>query len=703
VRNATTRDDDHGASPVDGSTGGGSVLGGGRMNATPDAAQDGGSGAAGWLLLRSDGRVVTADPLAAALLGEAEPTAMIGRGLADLLAPAAHAAITEALTAPRRWAGRLALATGGELHAELTPTAAGPSLLAVRARPPESSAAQASAELAQLLAVHQALDALADPQAAARAALQATAAIIRHDWSAVLLLAAAEVRTLAAYPSAMAGVGAGARWSPPDAAERALLASGEPSLDGALERRADDRSPLARLPAFGMRSALRVPLFDGERVVGAALLFAATTGAFGAAEGLRLERLVRPLGPRLLGPDVASPRALAGEGGWLAALGEVVPGAAHELNNPLAAIFGYSQIAGALGDEERTQALAAIEREAGRARRIVHNLLELARPQPTGRGPVSLEAVARRVIEVRRYALSVDNIALRTQFVPLPPLDADERRLEHALLELLAAAHRAVGDDGGSIEVSTALAEGRVRLAVTDSGPGVPPGSEQRLFEARGEALTGRGGPGLAAARTIAEEHGGRLLVERPPAGGVRLVLDLPLAGGGPAVSPSATRAEAPTPPSEAPATPLAAEPTPTASPPAPAAAPAPTPPAAPLARLLVVDDDPTLRTLARELLRTAGYAVELAASTDEALVLLARQSVDLVLADLQMPGRGGDELYAEIRERWPALAARTLFVTGDLESDRARRLFSEGGPPYLRKPFLRYELLEAIRTLLAR
>jgi signal transduction histidine kinase/ActR/RegA family two-component response regulator len=671
------------------------------MNAAGEATRDGG-GAAGWLLLRADGRVVAADPLAAALLGEAEPAALVGRALAEPLAAPASVAIAEALAAGRSWAGPIALAAGGELHAELTPTAAGPALLSLRTRPPAPDAAPGSAELTQLLAVHQALDALDDVEAAARAALQAAASVIRHDWSTVLLFDGAEARALAAYPSAMAGVDPGARWAPPDEAERILLDRGEPSLDGALERGADDRSPLARLPAFGMRSALRVPLFDGERVAGAALLFAARPGAFGAAEGLRLERLVRPLGLRLSGP--ASTAGGAGETGWLAALGEAVPGAAHELNNPLAAILGYAQIADALGEAERTQALAAIEREATRARRIVHTLLELARPQPDGRGPVSLEAVVRRVIEVRRYALSVDNVALRTRFEPLPPVDADERRLELALLELLASAHRAVGVAGGSIEVSTTLVEGHARLAVTDSGPGVPPGAEQRLFEASRPRLVGRGGPGLAEARTVAEEHGGRLLVERPPAGGARLVIELPLGDGEPTAAPPPVATPEPEPLDATPEPKSPAESTTSEPPASPAVPPAelpPTPP--PLARLLVVDDDPTLRTLARELLRAEGYAVELAASTDEALALLASEPVDLVLADVQMPGRGGDELYAEIRARWPELVARTLFITGDLESERARRLFTEGGAPYLRKPFLRYELLEAVRTLLDR
>jgi signal transduction histidine kinase len=252
---------------------------------------------------------------------------------------------------------------------------------------------------------------LHDPQAIARAVLQAIQPAIRFEWAVVLRLfhhehfstpPAAEM--VATYPTGLAGADAGAAWTPIDRSEQAVLEAGEPSLDGQLTRDDEDRSPLRRPPAFGMRSRLFVPLFApaGAGVNGGMALYSTQPMAFSPADGLRLERFVRRLG-RFVGPAVevasASEAAAPAAGepaappetdearepdanGEMRRLADFAVGVAHELNNPLAAVLGYAQLLPQLSEEERGPALSAIEAETLRASEVTRDPLAFARQQP---------------------------------------------------------------------------------------------------------------------------------------------------------------------------------------------------------------------------------------------------------------------------------------------------------------------------------
>jgi signal transduction histidine kinase len=716
---------------------------------TTNGARYANAGTVGWLVARGDGTIIAADDVLCSLMGIAGPSALLERPWTSLVSPAdawqiAH--VEQAGASGRPWKGRLSLrGGGGDRLLDVEVFGAG-GVMVLRAGPPGSSAAlvpglvgvsSTSRDLDALLTATDAAEEATDAAAAARAVLQAIHSVLAFDWAVTLRYldldgtsGAGGAEVLATYPGGMAGVQRGVRWTTLDEPERVVLESGEPALEGALVRRSNEHSPLARLNAFGMRSRLQIPIYAGGRVRGCVSFYSAALDAYSPAEGVRAERLVRPLRvhfeptadtatgghTRSIGPsmgstspadegqaelqgfenppavaaDLAAPPVPPERSRWepgprdrseiveqrLGALGEMVSGVAHELNNPLTAILGYAQILPSLEGTDRDQALATIEQEALRASRIVRNLLAFARQHRTSVQPVDVEAVLRRVVEVRRYSLHADNVAVDSDFGGLPLVMADEYQLEQVFLNLLNNAHQAMLPQGGIVTISTRRVNDHARITIADTGPGVPDEVADRIFEPFFTTRdVGSGvGLGLAIVYGIVAEHAGHVWVEHAPSGGAQFVVELPLAHE-PVLEPAQIQVEPPTG--------------------------SPTDPSESCGRLLVVDDELPIRALMNEILGAAGYDVDTAASGEEALRLLESGRYDAVLVDMDLPGITGDALYRVISDRWPALREHTLFVSGDPETDREAELLSELGASHLEKPFDAQTLLLVVRDLL--
>jgi two-component system NtrC family sensor kinase len=352
----------------------------------------------------------------------------------------------------------------------------------------------------------------------------------------------------------------------------------------------------------------------------------------------------------------------------LAAVGQLVSGVAHELNNPLTSIAGLSEFLleqKELGTKDRGH-LRVIHEQADRAGRIVRNLLTFARKGPGEQAPVDLSDVVQRTLLLMSYDLTLKEITIERDLAPVPRVLGDAHALQQVVLNLLNNAAQAIAANAPGrrrvVRVSTWF-EDRVRLRVADTGTGIPDEVLPHLFtpffttKEPGEGT----GLGLSITYSIVEAHGGHITVVRPLEGGAAFVVDLPPA------------------PQE-----LAAA-TPAASADAAASPPPPAPPATKRA-ILLVDDDPAVRRMVKALFGREGHTVDVARNPQQALDLARTRAYDLILADAQ--ARTRDDLFVvRLLESHPALKDRVLVSTGEgrpTADDALTRL----GLRYVRKPF---------------
>jgi PAS domain S-box-containing protein len=369
------------------------------------------------------------------------------------------------------------------------------------------------------------------------------------------------------------------------------------------------------------------------------------------------------------------------------ALGQLISGVAHELNNPLSAIVAFSQLLRA--DERLPDELSRdadlLMREADRTRRIVQNLLDFARQRPPERQPTDLAALVERTLELHSYALGTAAISVERELPDdLPPVDADPGQIQQVLLNLTLNAIQAIGTrpEGGSIAiqaaaVTTEAGRRRVRLTIADDGPGISSAVHARLFEPFFTTKpVGQGtGLGLPVSYGIVAAHGGRLWHEPGTGRGATFVMELP-AGSGSRADASAGADRAPV------AIPVGN----TAQ-----------------ARIMAVDDEPAVRKMIERALTRVGHEVALAEGGADALAQLAQGPVDLLLIDHRMADIDGIALYRKVVEQVPALLGRAVLMSGDTLNPELQEFTRASGLRMLAKPFDVASLVVVIEEELAR
>src|SRR5213594_2910854 len=339
----------------------------------------------------------------------------------------------------------------------------------------------------------------------------------------------------------------------------------------------------------------------------------------------------------------------------LAAVGQLVSGVAHELNNPLTSIAGLSEFLleqKELGKKDRGH-LQVIQEQAERASRIVRNLLTFARKGAAERVPVDLNDVIRRTLSLTSYDLKLKDIQVERELSgALPDVFGDRHGLQQVVLNLVTNAAHAVAENPRErpreITVSTWF-DGQVHLRVADTGPGIPDEIAQSVFTPFFTTKEpGKGtGLGLSITYSIVESHSGQITLEPRSARG----------GGG-----TAFRVDLPPAPADAARPAL----TPAHGTPLPAASPA-------VKRtILLVDADPAVQRTIKALFARDGHDVEVAGDPQHALDLAQRGAFDLVITDARAmaPGKRGTLLAEELVTRMPALRDRIIVATGRAPDD---------------------------------
>jgi PAS domain S-box-containing protein len=362
----------------------------------------------------------------------------------------------------------------------------------------------------------------------------------------------------------------------------------------------------------------------------------------------------------------------------MAALGQLVSGIAHELNNPLTAIMGYGQLL--LGHGLAPAHLSEarnIYQEAERARRIVKNLLYFARENKPERTRVDLNEIVERTLALRSYELKVENILVECDLAKdLPETMADPYQLQQVVLNLLVNAEQALLEDRGQGHVwirTRRLAGQHIRLEVADDGPGVASEIASRIFDPFFTTKpSGVGtGLGLSIVYGIVQQHGGEVTLESHSGAGARFIVELPV------VTVPAKRGEVERP------VPLGSS------------------GSAAAARILVVEDEPTVAQLIVDVLGEEGHRVEAVLDSQEGLTRLSRSRYDLVICDFRMPRLDGRAFFDALARAGSPVQERIIFITGDTLASRTVAFLERHALPYLAKPFLVEELKIAVNRML--
>jgi two-component system NtrC family sensor kinase len=362
----------------------------------------------------------------------------------------------------------------------------------------------------------------------------------------------------------------------------------------------------------------------------------------------------------------------------LSAVGQFVAGVAHELNNPLTAVIGFSELLQSAQTDEKTKGhLDRIAKSAHRCHKIVHSLLSFARQEAPERRQVELPALIDEVLEIMAYDLRTSNITIVKEYAPsLPPIMADRHQLQQVFVNILSNARQAIEpfQREGRIVIRTRATSGWVAIEFQDNGPGIKPQHLARIFDPFFTTKpAGKGtGLGLSLSYGLIQEHGGKISAQSEPGHGATFLIELPVATN---TTPSFRRSGTPFP--------FAPASVPTGK------------------SVLVIDDEQWILDLASELLRTEGHHVETAASGQQALELMARQKFDVLVSDWKMPGLNGIRLHEHLLATHPESAKHTLFMTGDVVSDTFQAFLTEHQLTCLSKPFAISEFRSAVARMM--
>ena len=359
----------------------------------------------------------------------------------------------------------------------------------------------------------------------------------------------------------------------------------------------------------------------------------------------------------------------------MAALGGLLAGVAHELNNPLSVVVGQATLLMEGAPEAKVASRAEkIFKAADRCARIVKSFLALARRKPPERKPVDLNQVVRASLELLGYQLKTNEIDIQTQLDPAQPeVTGDGDQLTQVVTNLVLNAAQAMDGWKGAHRIRVASARDatkNVLLTIADTGPGIPAELRSRIFEPFFTTKGNQGGTGvgLALCLNIVAAHGGELLLGDTQGGGATFTIKFPPLLGMTDAEESAHKD------AEQVLQPI---------------------------RLLLVDDEVELAQTLADLLEPEGHQIDIAANGAIALEKLRKSNFDAIISDLRMPVMDGPALYDALQRELPSYMNRIIYVTGDTLSSHVQQFLNSHTVPVVEKPYRLKDIRRALSDLL--
>jgi PAS domain S-box-containing protein len=357
----------------------------------------------------------------------------------------------------------------------------------------------------------------------------------------------------------------------------------------------------------------------------------------------------------------------------MAAMGSLLAGVSHELNNPLAVVVAQSTLLHEFAPDQQTKLRAEKVRAAAeRCGRIVKSFLGMVRLHPTVPAETDLNSAVRAALEVTAYGARSSGINIDTDFAPGPmPVLADADHITQVAANFLINSPHALAAHNGERRITVRtfrLGDRRVGFCVEDTGPGIPVAIRHRIFDSYFTTKpVGVGtGIGLSISKAIVERHKGSIRFEEVTPNGARFVVELAaFAGARTGTAAQEIRSTE-------------------------------------LRHALIIDDEPDVAASLSDILELMGIKSRVVTAWGSAQAALADYSPDIIFSDLRMPEASGITIYRELIAYNPELGRRFVLVTGDMVGARAEigALSAHERPLVLEKPFSTLDVRSALAAV---
>jgi len=346
----------------------------------------------------------------------------------------------------------------------------------------------------------------------------------------------------------------------------------------------------------------------------------------------------------------------------LASIGQVLSGMAHELNNPLSIVSGFSEIMKSVPyiKKEEQDTLDKIIWAAQKCSALVENLLKFSRKYKIEKTNVRVNDIICDSVALRENQFKVDNIIIEKDLSPtLPMTVGDSNQLQSVFLNIINNSYDAMytANKKGKLIIKTYQEENDIVIKFIDDGPGVPKEYQDKLFDPFFTTKdVGKGtGLGLSLSYKIIREHGGQFYLDKTYDKGAKFIVKIPI------LEPTKEKFLV----EKVERLPYKAN-------------------------VLIIDDEPEILELQKRVLKSKDYKVDTAENCIEGFDLVSKNyyNYDAIICDMKMPGKmDGKDLFYQIKLKNEELAKRVIFVTGDI-SDETKEFFNKNNILYMRKPF---------------